>query len=232
MATISTALRHFKEPTKEQLTQIFFSIPPLVDGVQGTEEGEGMEINAVLSLGEAVEDSYVSRMILDQSLTLLCTQAGKLHIMPPYLAFASLDRKSVRLTIPLSTIRRVERLNARAGIYALSLLTWHGMKLVVQLTSLRPTADLFCSLLKDALKLELQRGNMKNVKTFVKTCYSEVLVNGSSAAPENEREDGSLDDQIPNSEEITYHGGLGLKFKFPGDPKKCALRCCYLQWQT
>ncbi|KAJ2923599.1 hypothetical protein H1R20_g13497, partial [Candolleomyces eurysporus] len=210
MATISTALRHFKEPTKEQLTHIFFSIPPAVTGSgngtdsESQEALEAMEINAVLSLGEAVEDSY----------------AGKLHILPPFLAFASLDRKSVRLTIPLSTIRRVERLNARAGIYALSLLTWHGLKLVVQLTSLRPTADLFCSLLKDALKIELQKGQMKLVKTFVKTCYSEVLVNGSSSAPENEREDGSLDDQVPNSEEIAYHGGLGLKFKFPGDPKK------------
>jgi len=50
--------------------------------------------------------------------------------MPPYLAFSSLDKKSVRFTIPLSTIRRVERLNARAGVYALSLLTWHGMKIV------------------------------------------------------------------------------------------------------
>ena len=73
MATISTALRHFKEPSKEQLTQIFFSVPAAVDGVQGTEEGEGMEINAVLSLGEAVEDSYVSRMILDHGLTSLHT---------------------------------------------------------------------------------------------------------------------------------------------------------------
>jgi hypothetical protein len=50
--------------------------------------------------------------------------------MPPYLAFSSLDKKSVRYTIPLSTIRRVERLNARAGVYALSLSTWHGMKIV------------------------------------------------------------------------------------------------------
>lgn len=50
--------------------------------------------------------------------------------MPPYLAFSSLDKKSVRFTIPLSTIRRVERLNARAGVYALSLLTWHGVKIV------------------------------------------------------------------------------------------------------
>jgi len=64
------------------------------------------------------------------SVLLILAQAGKLYIIAPYLAFASLDRKSVRFTIPLSTIRRVERLDARAGIYALSLLTWHGMKIV------------------------------------------------------------------------------------------------------
>ena len=58
------------------------------------------------------------------------TQAGKLHLLPPYLAFCSLDRKSARFTIPLSTIRRVERLNARAGVYALSLSLYHGMKFV------------------------------------------------------------------------------------------------------
>lgn len=57
-------------------------------------------------------------------------QAGKLHLLPPYLAFASHDRKSVRFTLPLSTIRRVERLNARAGVYALSLATWNSSKFV------------------------------------------------------------------------------------------------------
>ena len=129
-------------------------------------------------------------------------KAGKLHIIQPYLTFSSLDRKSVRFTIPLSTIRRVERLNARAGIYALSLSTWHGMKIVcfllcmptilsyphqiVQLTSLRPTADLFCSVLRDSLKIELQRGQMKRVKGFVKTCYSEALISSTSTVAENE----------------------------------------------
>lgn len=57
-------------------------------------------------------------------------QAGKLYLLPPYLTFASHDRKSSRFTIPLCTIRRVERLNARAGVYALSLALWHGMKIV------------------------------------------------------------------------------------------------------
>jgi hypothetical protein len=46
------------------------------------------------------------------------------------MTFVSLDRKSVRFTIPLCTIRRVERLNTRTGVFALSLQVWHNMKLV------------------------------------------------------------------------------------------------------
>ncbi|KAF5359991.1 hypothetical protein D9758_007584 [Tetrapyrgos nigripes] len=205
MSTISTALRNFKEPSKEQLTQNFFSLPQVPpsssnDGLGDEEEVEKMDITAVLSFGvEGEEESY----------------AGKLYLIAPYLCFSSLDRKSVRFTIPLSTVRRVERLNARAGIYALSLSLWHGGKIIVQLTSLRPTADLFCALLRDALKIELQRGMMKQVKGFVKTCYSETLISASSPPDEKDQEDDS-----PSTEEVTYHGGLGLRFKFPGDPRK------------
>ncbi|KAI0080218.1 TBC-domain-containing protein [Panus rudis PR-1116 ss-1] len=206
MSTISTQLRNFKEPTKEELNHLFFSLPPDVRSYdeKGNEQ-ERMEINAVLSLTtEAEEDPY----------------PGKLHLIPPYLAFASLDRKSVRFTLPLCTIRRVERLNARAGIYALSLSLWHGMKIIIQLTSLRPTADLFCGLLRDALKAELQRGQMKAVKGFVKTCYSEVLV---TSTPEEDNKDGNpskADGANDPHADNMYLGGLGLKFKFPGDPKK------------
>ncbi|KIJ65220.1 hypothetical protein HYDPIDRAFT_131621 [Hydnomerulius pinastri MD-312] len=226
MSTISTQLRNFKEPTKDQLLHVFFSIPevppapPAKDGEKSASvEVEKMEINAVLSLGEqGVEDSY----------------AGKLHLIPPYLTFSSLDRKSVRFTIPLSTVRRVERLNARAGVYALSLSTWHGMKIIVQLTSLRPTADAFCALLREALKAELQRGQMKAVKGFVKTCYTEALVSTTSTVAENEREDGSLAEAKEGSPppETEYHGGLGLKFKFPGDPKKLREASKVKLWTT
>ncbi|KAJ7173441.1 hypothetical protein C8R46DRAFT_1082809 [Mycena filopes] len=207
MSTISTALRNFKEPTKEQQTQIFFSLPAVgsLDGTEKTPamEVEKMDINAVLSLGvQGEEDAYVGGQAV--------------LLWRPIWRFASLDRKSVRFTIPLSTIRRVERLNARAGIYALSLSTWHGAKIIVQLTSL-------LLLLRDALKIELQRGQMRAVKGFVKTCYSEALVSTTSHVADNEREDGSLiseEQADPTPRESTYHGGLGLKFKFPGDPKK------------
>jgi len=95
---------------------------------------------------------------------------------------------------------------------------------IVQLTSLRPTADLFCTLLKEALKVELSKGQMKVLKTFVKTCYSESLVgssvpmSGSMIKEQDQEEDKdskTLDDSQPS-----YHTGLGHCFKFPGDPKK------------
>lgn len=61
MSTISTALRHFKEPTKEQLTEIFFSLPPSGSGESqpNGEDVDKMEINAVLSIADGIEDSYV-----------------------------------------------------------------------------------------------------------------------------------------------------------------------------
>ncbi|KAH9072261.1 TBC-domain-containing protein [Lactarius deliciosus] len=214
MSTISAQLRNLKEPDRDEQSLLFFSIPPSHNKGDGAsqnsvEDGQHkVEINAVLSLvADGAEDPY----------------AGKLYLIPPYLAFSSLDRKSVKFTIPLCTVRRVERLNARAGIYALSLLLWHGMKIVVQLTSLRPAADHFCAVLSTALKAELQAGKMKSVKPFSKTCYSENLVLDTSPVADNEREDGSLIDGGEKTGEghtPAFHGGLGLRFKFPGDPKK------------
>ncbi|KAG8706436.1 hypothetical protein FRC08_001075, partial [Ceratobasidium sp. 394] len=148
--------------------------------------------------------------------------AGTLYLIPPFLCFASLDRKSVQFTIPLTTVRRVERLSSRAGVFALSLTVWHGMKIIVQLTSLRPTADAFCNHLRDALKVQLQSGQMKTLKPFVKTCYSESALLSSTTFAENEREDGSFITGAGEGDEPApqFMGGLGLTHKFPGDAKK------------
>lgn len=76
---------------------------------------------------------------------------------------------------------------------------------------------------------------MKAVKPFVKTCYSELLVANASAPENADEKDGggggaaasgksaaAADDGGPSSPaaDSMYLGGLGLKFKFPGDPKK------------
>ena len=81
MAIISTALRTFKEPTKDELTEMFFSIPPRKDALasmsekarQEEEDVEKMDINAVLSLGTpGEEDSYVSAPMPMQYRVLTC----------------------------------------------------------------------------------------------------------------------------------------------------------------
>lgn len=57
---------------------------------------------------------------------------------------------------------------------------------------------------------------MKSVKGFVKSCYSEVLVSSSAPTSAEEKDEPTASEE----EESSYHGGLGLRFKFPGDPKK------------
>jgi hypothetical protein len=95
---------------------------------------------------------------------------------------------------------------------------------IVQLTSLRPTADLFCTLLKEALKVELSKGQMKALKTFVKTCYSESLVDTSASLSasmvKEQDQDEAKDSKTADSSQPLCHTGLGNRFKFPGDPKK------------
>lgn len=99
----------------------------------------------------------------------------------------------------------------------------------MQLTALRPTADLFCAYLREALKAQLQLGQMKAMKAFVRTCYSEGLLAAAGASVDEKAAGGAATDgagvdetagALSKEAEPTYHGGLGLRFKFPGDPKK------------
>lgn len=63
MSTISTQLRNFKEPTREQLNLLFFALPLETENY-GRENGGGeletIEVGAILSLGvQGVEEAYV-----------------------------------------------------------------------------------------------------------------------------------------------------------------------------
>lgn len=58
---------------------------------------------------------------------------------------------------------------------------------------------------------------MKAVKGFVKTCYSEILVSNPEETKDTAANKAEADLAEPES---MYLGGLGLRFKFPGDPKK------------
>lgn len=103
---------------------------------------------------------------------------------------------------------------------------------VIQLTSMRSTAETFCDRLRDGLKVQLQLGQMKQVKPFAKTLYSETLC--SEPLPAEKGRDGETSPLVDVSttaaaakigvedadEGGDYHRGLGSEFKFPGDAKK------------
>ena len=62
-------------------------------------------------------------------------QTGKLYLSTSFLTFTSLDRRSCRLTLPLATIRRVEKLapgqeGTAPGAFALGLTLFHGLRIV------------------------------------------------------------------------------------------------------
>ncbi|WRT64714.1 uncharacterized protein IL334_001648 [Kwoniella shivajii] len=245
-------LRSYREKSKDELSRDFFnapsqsslpgpSDPPSVVKLRerpyknGQEELQGMDINAVISV-EGKEEVY----------------AGRLSLLPPFLCFISLDRKSCRCTIPLYTIRRVERLNSRAGVFALSLATWHGMRIILQLTSLLPTAEHFAILLRDALKSQLSA--MKQLKPFLPSMYSEYLLSspvstaagvqstsdhlllgtelGEKQTTTAVAHDGEGDLRGPGGEgKGIYQRGLGEHFGFPGDARKMRERSKMKLWR-
>ena len=82
------------------------------------------------------------------------------------------------------------------------------MQLVFQLNALRPSCEGFCNALRDLLRAHL--GDMKQLRPFLDTCYSESLLRlGDEDAKGKHREDA-----------VPYEMGLGETFGFPGDPKK------------
>ncbi|KAK4054839.1 hypothetical protein OIV83_000763 [Microbotryomycetes sp. JL201] len=210
---------YWTEPTKEDQFRYAFCLP---DGEQALSE-----VHAVLTLSGKQE-----------------AFSGKIYLSTSFLTFTSLDRRSCRLTLPLATIRRVEKLapgtdGTIAGAFALSLTLFHGLRIVLQLNSLRPTNDAFCANLRTRLKANLPM--MKALKPFANTFFSEFFLgddidklpdSGKQAAGDKVGELISLGDATEHgalsSKEFTtgsgtdqgYHGGLGLVFKYPGDPKK------------
>ncbi|SCZ90894.1 BZ3500_MvSof-1268-A1-R1_Chr1-3g02357 [Microbotryum saponariae] len=221
---------YFTEPTKDALFREAFGLP---------EEEEPLgEVHAVLTM-QGKEEAY----------------SGKLYLSTSFLAFTSLDRRSCRFTLPLATVRRVEKLapgqdGTSAGAFALSLTLLHHLRIVLQLNSLRPTNDAFCATLRRRLKASLPM--MKALSPFSRTFFSEHYLNpvsekddadadgtGASEKPEPVvgqlisfgEGDSEAKDFKGKQKEVNeytteagtghgFHGGLGLVFKFPGDPRK------------
>ncbi|BGP28952.1 hypothetical protein JCM10296v2_000688 [Rhodotorula toruloides] len=208
---------YWRDPTKEDLFREAFGLPD--------EEQPLGEVHAVLAMA-GHEDAY----------------SGKLYLSTSYLTFTSLDRRSCRLTLPLATVRRVEKLapgqeGTAVGAFALGLTLFHGLRIIVQLNSLRPTNDAFCANLRVRLKASLPL--MKTLKPFANTFFSEWFLSPDREDEERRKKDeenkvaelisfdekgkGKEDDEPWTTEsgiDGRFHAGLGMIFKYPGDPRK------------
>lgn len=228
MSTIAHSLRDHREPSRAEQLIHSFSLP--------SSETSLDEIPAVLSLSNSnpATSSTSASQAVDQAEQEDQVYAGKLTLTNTFLCFVSLDRRSCRLSLPLYCVRRVERLNTnRSGVFALAVVVWHGMRIILQLNALRPQCETFCAQLRDNLRAQLPQ--MKALKGFAAGCYSEVMLQEATSSTTDKKAEGTTGDEKEKSVAVEketedlidalppapdYHAGLGARFKYPGDPRK------------
>lgn len=208
MSTIVHSLRDYRPPTRAQQFANSFGLP-LNEGPYVDAAGICAEImSAILSITNADTGGVQEDLVF----------AGRLTLTSSFLCFASQgDRgRGCRLALPLLTVRRVERLNTRESVFALSITLWHGLQLVFQLNALRPSCEVFCNAMRDRLRAHL--GEMTQLQLFLDSCYSETLLKEAK----EECHEKATDNEAPagDSGAQPYLMGLGSTFGFPGDSRK------------
>ncbi|KAI3326995.1 TBC-domain-containing protein [Xylariaceae sp. AK1471] len=180
--------------------------------------------------------------------------AGRLHLSESYICFSTTPSSFVQtaststssafsgqthgagpsgngFTFPLCAIRRVERLNSQNFQFSLAITTWNGItqeqakdkealkdrkdfreqRITIQLAGSRQACERFCDGLKKGLRGAV--GSVGKLKKVMAECYSEYLLR-----PEEKKNAPSPD------------AGLGVIFKYPGDPKKLRDRAKMRLW--
>ncbi|KAJ5524269.1 hypothetical protein N7494_010919 [Penicillium frequentans] len=134
-------------------------------------------------------------------------------------------------TIPLSCIRRVERLHSETNIFTLALTTWNGLlnkkkeensgnqRLILQLVGSRQASERFCDCLKKGLREGIKE--VDGLRAVVTECYSEYLLSGAKQAAK----EGNDPDARPPPD-----AGLGMLFRYPGDARKLRDRSKMRLW--
>jgi hypothetical protein len=142
-------------------------------------------------------------------------------------------------TLPLCAVRRVERLHSQSYMFALSITTWNGYpapdekntkpgaktappapKLTIQLAGSRVQCEKFCDMLKKGLREGMRE--VDGMRKVVGECYSEYML-AAEARRRTDKDSPSeklIDDQSTEEQLKPPDAGLGMQFRYPGDPKK------------
>ena len=191
------------------------------------------------NIGGAQGNIYAGKLHLSENFLCFTTQATSFH------PSSSLHASSVftgqthgagpagnGFTLALCAVRKVERLPTQNALFALAITSWTGssgpkeqgkndtQRFTVQLAGSRQACDRFC----DGLKKGLRNGvkQVENLRSVVNDCYSEYLLSGASTKAKD-----------PSSTSIAREPpdvGLGMAFKFPGDPRKLRDRSKMRLW--
>ncbi|KAK6461844.1 GTPase activating protein [Scheffersomyces coipomensis] len=130
---------------------------------------------------------------------------GKIYLTDHFLVFSdSYDRNNCSFTLHLSSVKKVERSQNSDYAFALTITTYSKISITIYLVGIRSESERFAQTLKITLKRNLV--NNKKLQPFIQTCYSEYLLAKNKVSNEKI-------EHMPA-------GGLGLVFKFPGNPKE------------
>jgi hypothetical protein len=187
--------------------------------------------------------SYVGKLHLSESFLCFSTQPTSFRAGPGTQASNGFSAQTNGagpagngFTLPLCAIRRVERLQTTNSLFALAITTWNGFttssgkhhnpseaqKFTLELAGSRQACERFC----DGLKKGLRDGvkELDALKSIVAECYSEYLLAGKSHTAENgETKTAGIAREPPDA-------GLGMMFRYPGDPKKLRDRTKMRLW--
>lgn len=135
-------------------------------------------------------------------------------------------------TLPLCSIRRVERLNSLNHVFSLALTTWNGalsqnaaksstfvpQKFTIQLVGSRQACERFCDGLRKGLRESIKE--IESLRSVVMDEYSEYLL---TLPPKGKEESDATARQPPDA-------GLGMVFRYPGDARKLRDRSKMRLW--
>lgn len=130
---------------------------------------------------------------------------GKVFLTQRFIVFRdAFDRKNCSFTIHLSSVKKVERLPLKDYGFALTITTHSKLAITLYLVGLRSDSERFAQALRVTLKKNMT--HIANLQPFVRTCYSEYLLAKNKISTEKV--------------EVVPPGGLGLTYKFPGNPRE------------
>lgn len=234
-------------PSKAVLFRDQFRLPPSQNPLAETAAEVFLPLpysssNAPVS-GDKVKDSgnrYLGELHLSESF--LCFSTLRTSFLPTASHSSSTSFTGqtqgagpggLGFTLPLCSIRRVERLNSHHEKFSLALTTFEAVqrqpiekaitspaprKIVITLDGSRGSCERFCDGLKKGLREGMKEAEL--LKSVVKTCYSEYLLD---PARMKAKEEGVKGPDPPDA-------GLGMVFRYPGDARKLRDRSKMRLW--